>query len=126
MKKYLIFVGLLLSVIGLSYYCCDIDGRLYLPVSNQSAIRTSFYAKDKRIYDQKGSPYLIKGVDVESSIAGYRQRDLSVDEKTYYRWFKQIAAMGANTIRVRVIMPRSEEHTSELQSRQYLVCRLLL
>src|SRR3712207_8306197 len=25
-----------------------------------------------------------------------------------------------------VISPRSEEHTSELQSRQYLVCRLLL
>src|SRR3712207_7586273 len=24
------------------------------------------------------------------------------------------------------VMPRSEEHTSELQSRQYLVCRLLL
>src|SRR3712207_7974379 len=24
------------------------------------------------------------------------------------------------------IVPRSEEHTSELQSRQYLVCRLLL
>src|SRR3712207_7439671 len=27
---------------------------------------------------------------------------------------------------IRVIIPRSEEHTSELQSRQYLVCRLLL
>src|SRR3712207_8641456 len=26
----------------------------------------------------------------------------------------------------RVLGPRSEEHTSELQSRQYLVCRLLL
>src|SRR3712207_8786715 len=26
----------------------------------------------------------------------------------------------------RVTIPRSEEHTSELQSRQYLVCRLLL
>src|SRR3712207_8020404 len=26
----------------------------------------------------------------------------------------------------RMGMPRSEEHTSELQSRQYLVCRLLL
>src|SRR5476651_2831633 len=26
----------------------------------------------------------------------------------------------------RLIRPRSEEHTSELQSRQYLVCRLLL
>src|SRR3712207_8895822 len=27
---------------------------------------------------------------------------------------------------LRVAPPRSEEHTSELQSRQYLVCRLLL
>src|SRR5438445_6139453 len=27
---------------------------------------------------------------------------------------------------LRVLRPRSEEHTSELQSRQYLVCRLLL
>src|SRR5258707_7073397 len=30
--------------------------------------------------------------------------------------------VGAND----VVNPRSEEHTSELQSRQYLVCRLLL
>src|SRR5438445_4354758 len=29
-------------------------------------------------------------------------------------------------IRTRVRVSRSEEHTSELQSRQYLVCRLLL
>src|SRR3712207_8697034 len=28
--------------------------------------------------------------------------------------------------RRRRVVPRSEEHTSELQSRQYLVCRLLL
>src|SRR3712207_7216771 len=28
--------------------------------------------------------------------------------------------------RPRVLLGRSEEHTSELQSRQYLVCRLLL
>src|SRR3712207_8989524 len=33
------------------------------------------------------------------------------------------AGDGADVQRVR---PRSEEHTSELQSRQYLVCRLLL
>src|SRR3712207_2344649 len=29
-------------------------------------------------------------------------------------------------VAVKVQRPRSEEHTSELQSRQYLVCRLLL
>src|SRR3712207_7289260 len=33
------------------------------------------------------------------------------------------ALIEAGAIRLR---PRSEEHTSELQSRQYLVCRLLL
>src|SRR3712207_8721845 len=32
--------------------------------------------------------------------------------------------MGADVVKLN--MPRSEEHTSELQSRQYLVCRLLL
>src|SRR3712207_6948723 len=31
-----------------------------------------------------------------------------------------------STYRVTIESPRSEEHTSELQSRQYLVCRLLL
>src|SRR3712207_7942243 len=34
------------------------------------------------------------------------------------------AAMSEDTAGVRAV--RSEEHTSELQSRQYLVCRLLL
>src|SRR3712207_8359888 len=30
------------------------------------------------------------------------------------------------TVPIRCVVDRSEEHTSELQSRQYLVCRLLL
>src|SRR3712207_8419054 len=34
-------------------------------------------------------------------------------------------AMGLDAVVV-TAQPRSEEHTSELQSRQYLVCRLLL
>src|SRR3712207_7615985 len=33
---------------------------------------------------------------------------------------------GAGIVERDVRRPRSEEHTSELQSRQYLVCRLLL
>src|SRR3712207_7805617 len=35
-------------------------------------------------------------------------------------------ADSAGQIRASFQVPRSEEHTSELQSRQYLVCRLLL
>src|SRR3989442_4235331 len=35
-------------------------------------------------------------------------------------------ARGSGERRYRVVAPRSEEHTSELQSRPHLVCRLLL
>src|SRR5438445_381910 len=38
----------------------------------------------------------------------------------------EIAYDGASALTHYRITPRSEEHTSELQSRQYLVCRLLL
>src|SRR3712207_7928488 len=36
------------------------------------------------------------------------------------------SSAGLAAGRARPLLPRSEEHTSELQSRQYLVCRLLL
>src|SRR3712207_7760470 len=43
------------------------------------------------------------------------------------RLHRLIAPWGRGLARVyREVIPRSEEHTSELQSRQYLVCRLLL
>src|SRR3712207_7592429 len=38
-----------------------------------------------------------------------------------YVWFHETDARGGDRL-----LDRSEEHTSELQSRQYLVCRLLL
>src|SRR5258707_11129744 len=48
----------------------------------------------------------------------------------YVGYFSQnIVAAMAEAVRLQLEVagvPRSEEHTSELQSRQYLVCRLLL
>src|SRR3712207_7489473 len=38
----------------------------------------------------------------------------------------RLPSAGGRRRKVRVPLLRSEEHTSELQSRQYLVCRLLL
>src|SRR3712207_8516730 len=40
--------------------------------------------------------------------------------------FEKPSARTRNSMEVAVVQLRSEEHTSELQSRQYLVCRLLL
>src|SRR3712207_6903163 len=42
------------------------------------------------------------------------------DVEAYARFFHAMLENGV------FLPPRSEEHTSELQSRQYLVCRLLL
>src|ERR1035437_6822992 len=38
----------------------------------------------------------------------------------------RLEAMASDSGMEMILFPRSEEHTSELQSRQYLVCRLLL
>src|SRR3712207_7297775 len=42
-----------------------------------------------------------------------------------YRYHELLGAVWREPV-TGVLRPRSEEHTSELQSRQYLVCRLLL
>src|SRR3712207_7370239 len=47
----------------------------------------------------------------------------NLDDDTIARFQKELGAMG---YRFQFVTLRSEEHTSELQSRQYLVCRLLL
>src|SRR3712207_8376840 len=58
--------------------------------------------------------HLGRGVREEDQTdAGGRQRETAAD-------------LGEDVDRVTAGDPRSEEHTSELQSRQYLVCRLLL
>src|SRR3712207_7447055 len=43
-----------------------------------------------------------------------------------YRWQAQVFDEAAAQRFLSLELLRSEEHTSELQSRQYLVCRLLL
>src|SRR3712207_7695990 len=51
------------------------------------------------------------------------RRDL---RRTPSRVVDDVGVAGAGRVGDRLGVERSEEHTSELQSRQYLVCRLLL
>src|SRR3712207_7659079 len=53
----------------------------------------------------------------------HRKRPLEAKESR--RWVAT-AAQAETILCEAVTLTRSEEHTSELQSRQYLVCRLLL
>src|SRR3712207_7647089 len=66
----------------------------------------------------------------ESATAPSEEGVLVIDEHGDRKWGKKTAHVGrqwlANIGKTESGVVRSEEHTSELQSRQYLVCRLLL
>src|SRR3712207_6939052 len=66
---------------------------------------------------------LCKGAYREPESVAFQTR-LEVD-KSYVRCLNALMG-GTGYPMVATHDPRSEEHTSELQSRQYLVCRLLL
>src|SRR3712207_7868064 len=58
-------------------------------------------------------------VDVRVDPRGDRRIEAPIPER-------QCARVGLHDLHAPLACERSEEHTSELQSRQYLVCRLLL
>src|SRR3712207_7569718 len=74
--------------------------------------RSVYY--ESRVVHLKLDEETLKLIDQEYEIMS-QDADLEVIEKSK----RELGKME-------VILGRSEEHTSELQSRQYLVCRLLL
>src|SRR3712207_7194493 len=78
-------------------------------------------------------------IDATHSTVGFSVRHMMVSKvRGYFRTFSGVLVTAedptASTVEATIDMDsidtrqeqRSEEHTSELQSRQYLVCRLLL
>src|SRR3712207_8559587 len=59
-------------------------------------------------------------------LLGMRQHLLAYGRQAYQRLFGAGTAVPVTSESATTRPARSEEHTSELQSRQYLVCRLLL
>src|SRR3712207_8177321 len=61
-----------------------------------------------------------EGVETQAQVSVLRELECDAGQGTHLGSPADPADLG------RLLHPRSEEHTSELQSRQYLVCRLLL
>src|SRR5947209_14870635 len=81
-------------------------------------VLTCYDALFARLLDAAGVDLLLVGDSVNQVLAGAETTLSATLEQMIYH--TKIVRRGA----VRAM--RSEEHTSELQSRQYLVCRLLL
>src|SRR5947209_10254274 len=69
-------------------------------------------------------PYTTLFRSIDRAEVDHRDRDLAIDAEAS-EVFADHQRIDADHVR-RSHPFRSEEHTSELQSRQYLVCRLLL
>src|SRR5947209_14995399 len=70
-----------------------------------SQIEGVYFAGDGARKDQDGYYWIMGRIDDVINVAGHRLGTAEIES---------------------ALVSRSEEHTSELQSRQYLVCRLLL
>src|SRR3712207_8972121 len=72
------------------------------------------------------------GAILQISYIGYRNQEVKAEKtmKIVLRedteLLSEVVVVGYGTQKKENLTGRSEEHTSELQSRQYLVCRLLL
>lgn len=82
-------------------------GGLYIDFNPEAPINVQLKIQDKKIYIKKQNgkyeAFLVKGIDLASSVAGHYATDYAVDKETWLKWFAQIQKMGANTIRVYTI-----------------------
>src|SRR3712207_7815134 len=97
------------------------------PRSTLFPYTTLFRSIDDSI--RKDSLNRLKSSGIESPVH-YQSNDsmvyLASTKKAYLYGESKVKYENMNLDAEKVDMSRSEEHTSELQSRQYLVCRLLL
>ena len=108
MKRYIIACACLLALIIAIGYAYLFHG-WYLPLPQDPHREVEVVAKQegKELLlgtDAGFSPFEIKGVDMGSGMPGHFATDYAIDKETYLRWFGQIKAMGANTIRVYTLL----------------------
>lgn len=100
MKRYLIIMVSIIVVLIALFYLYYVKG-VYLPFKQEATISTPFYVSNKGIFNKDDNEeMIIRGVELDSSYGPKRSTEFAIEEDTYFKWFKQIQDMGANTIRI--------------------------
>lgn len=71
-------------------------------------------------------PFYVKGVNLGTALPGKFPAEFPDDPDLYARWFRQIADMGANTIRLYTLHPPSLYRALREHNRKYPTARLWL
>lgn len=106
MKKFIIFATVTLLALFSIFYAIYFEG-FYIDFNPDKQITVNAKIENNQIFiknqQNQYQPFIIKGVDLPSSIAGHHATDFAIDYDTYIRWFTLIQEMNANTIRIYTI-----------------------
>lgn len=106
MKKIIIAVCALAALLFAGYEAHFRLG-LYLPIDRSGSAASFVTADGTAIYLERDGgtvPFEIRGVNLGLTVPGARAGDFAIDRETWLRWFEQIQALGANTVRVYAIL----------------------
>lgn len=102
MKKFIIAASIIIALGFVGVYLIVYQGADLWFVDRSDAADVQFRTEGKVLEvenDGTWQPFEMRGVDLGNSIPGHFATDYAIDKETYLRWFEQIKAMGANTIR---------------------------
>lgn len=105
MKKFIISVCCILFLASCVAYAYA-TGLFYIDLRAGEPVSTQVVQEGKAIYLDQGEgleEFEMRGVDMGVGLPGHYATDYAIDEQTYLRWFAQIKAMGANTLRVYIL-----------------------
>lgn len=109
MKKFVIIACVCVALCFFGAYLVVFHGADLSLFPHQSST-ASFKAEGKELLVEKDGGWEeleLRGVNMGSSIPGHFPTDYAIDRETYLRWFGQIKDMGANSIRVHMLMGSS-------------------
>src|SRR5690606_41916726 len=94
------------------------------PLALHDALPTYSTAGKKKLL-RMGLEPIQAALTTASKIGGWSRREEETSRAELCKWYQEMPVLSPRELAVNG-RQRSEEHTSELQSREKLVCRLLL
>lgn len=105
MRRFLIVCTALMLAVLLGQYAY-FHTSVYLDLRPDAPISSFTGTDGNTILVDRGSgpePFEIRGVDLGVGVPGHFATEFAATQEDYLRWFAQIQAMGANTIRIYTI-----------------------
>lgn len=106
MKKFLFFLSFLLLLGGGVYYAYYYEG-VYIDFHPNEPVKAFFSTNGTTFLnhqEETENELKIKGVVMESTLPGFHFSDYKIEKNTYHDYLEDIHQMGANTVRVKMIL----------------------